>query len=260
MQRRRDYDYWGPDFERLDDAIAQAVATRELFLLYQPRISVETKRLCGAEALVRWAHPERGVMVPADFLDGAEKRGSIGAIDDFVLDQACSLLADWEGTTTLPEGFTLAVNISVSELADPCLAERVGATLGRHGVNPARLCLEVTELASGKAADNVRADLGRLGVRLAVDNYPMGYSGLGRLQHLQPDSLAIDRCFAGEVLLVRSTVELAHSLCVRTLGKGVETEEQLAVLTASGCDEAQGFHIGYPMLPAVLERLWVPGQ
>jgi diguanylate cyclase (GGDEF)-like protein/PAS domain S-box-containing protein len=130
-----------------DAALRKAIADKELFLLYQPLFCLDDQSLCGAEALVRWDHPQRGVVLPGDFIPLAEERGLIGAVDAFVLDEACRQLAQWTREAQCPENFTVAVNLSGRQLSDASLVERVAASIRRHGIVPSQLCLEITETA-----------------------------------------------------------------------------------------------------------------
>ena len=145
--------------QALDAALRNAIDNKELFLVYQPLFSLTDRSICGVEALVRWRHPERGIVPPGDFIPLAEERGLIGAIDAFVFDEACRQLAQWAREEPCPDGFTMAVNLSGRQLADPTLVERVASTMGRHGVEPSQVCLEVTEHRACRGArpggDNV---------------------------------------------------------------------------------------------------------
>ena len=137
----------GPKTSNLRADLRTALAASELFLVYQPLFALEQRSLLGVEALVRWQHPERGVLLPNDFIPFAEQHGLIAGIGSFVLDEACRQLAAWRSRPRWPEGFTMAVNFSARELSDPGLAGRVAEAVGRHRINPARLCLEIPEAA-----------------------------------------------------------------------------------------------------------------
>jgi EAL domain-containing protein (putative c-di-GMP-specific phosphodiesterase class I) len=242
-----------------DAALRHAIANNELFLLYQPLFSLEDRSLRGAEALVRWRHPERGVMPPAEFIPLAEERGLIGAIDAFVLDEACQQLAEWTSEGGYPAGFTVSVNLSGQELSDPTLVERVASALKRHGIVPSQLCLEVTETALigelGQAATTL-AELSKLGVRLALDDFGTGYSTLAHVQRLNVDVLKIDRSFVEQVTgsgrdreIIGAITAMAHALGMSVVGEGIETDCQLGALTSLGCDEGQGFLLARPVPP-----------
>ena len=151
--------------------LSRAIQNDELFLAYQPQFSLRTRVLAGAEALVRWRHPERGVLLPDGFIPFAEENGLIGSIGSFVLEEACRQLAQWSGQASWPEGFTVAVNVSGRELSGPSLCERVAATLRRHGLRPAQLCLEITETTLlqhvGHAQETLVSAIGYRGPRRA---------------------------------------------------------------------------------------------
>jgi diguanylate cyclase (GGDEF)-like protein/PAS domain S-box-containing protein len=246
----------GQDF---DATLRQAIEDDELFLLYQPVFSLEDQSLCGAEALVRWHHPERGVIAPADFIPLAEARGLIGAVDSFVLDEACRQLAQWIDEGTCPDGFTVSVNVSGQQLSDPTLVDRVTATINRHGIASSQLCLEVTETALigelGEAASTL-AELSKLGVRLALDDFGTGYSTLAHIQRLNVDILKIDRSFVEQIggndrdrEIIAAITAMAHALGMSVVGEGIETEHQLRALSALGCDQGQGFFLARPCPP-----------
>ncbi len=243
----------------LDAALRKAIDNRELFLLYQPLFSLEDQSLRGAEALVRWRHPERGVVPPADFIPMAEARGLIGAIDTFVLDEACRQLAEWTRAGEFPEGFTVSVNLSGQQLSDPTLIARVASIIKRHGVVPSQLCLEVTETALigelGGAATTLAA-LSGLGVLLALDDFGTGYSTLAHVQRLNVDILKIDRSFVEQVTgsdrdrkIIGAITAMAHTLGMLVVAEGIETDRQLGELTELGCDEGQGFLLAEPVPP-----------
>jgi diguanylate cyclase (GGDEF)-like protein/PAS domain S-box-containing protein len=178
--------------------LTRAIHNNELFLAYQPLFSLQTQALAGAEALVRWRHPERGVLQPASFIPFAEQTGLIDSIGSFVLEEACRQVAQWSCQVGWPEDFTVAVNVSGRELSGPTLCERVAATLRRHGVRPAQLCLEITETALIQHFGDVRETLSLLsatGVHVALDDFGTGYSTLAYLQQLSTDTLKIDRSF-----------------------------------------------------------------
>jgi diguanylate cyclase (GGDEF)-like protein/PAS domain S-box-containing protein len=242
-----------------DAALCQAIDNHELFLLYQPLFSLEDQSLRGAEALVRWRHPERGVILPADFIPRAEARGLIAAIDAFVLDEACRQLAEWMSDGQYPASFTVSVNLSGQELSDPTLVDRVAGSIKRHGIVPSQLCLEVTETALigelGEAATTL-AELSKLGVLLALDDFGTGYSTLAHVQRLNVDILKIDRSFVEQITgndrdreIIGAITAMAHALGMSVVGEGIETDHQLGALTALGCDEGQGFLLARPVPP-----------
>ena len=248
-----------------DAALRKAIEHKELFLLYQPFFSLEGHNLRGVEALVRWRHPERGVLAPADFIPQAEHRGLIGALDHFVLDEACRQLAQWVRDRSCPEGFTVAVNVSGRQLSDPLLVEIVEETIGKHEIAPGQLCLEVTETALigelGSAATTL-SRLSDLGIRLALDDFGTGYSTLAHVQRLNVDILKIDRSFVEQIggsdrdrEIIGAITAMAHALGMSVVGEGIETDLQLGELTALGCDEGQGYYLARPLQPERIPEL-----
>jgi diguanylate cyclase (GGDEF)-like protein/PAS domain S-box-containing protein len=243
----------------LDSALRRAVDNKELFLLYQPLFALEDGSLRGAEALVRWRHPERGVIAPADFIPLAEARGLIGVIDNFVLDEACRQLAQWTSEGHHPANFTVSVNVSGTQLSDPGLVDRVASAIKYHGIAPCQLCLEITETALigelGDAATTLAA-LSELGVMLALDDFGTGYSTLAHVQRLNVDILKIDRSFVEQITgnerdrqIIGAITAMAHALGMSVVGEGIETVRQLGELTELGCDVGQGFLLAKPVPP-----------
>jgi diguanylate cyclase (GGDEF)-like protein/PAS domain S-box-containing protein len=249
----------------LDVAMRKAIDNKEFFVLYQPLFSLEDRSLCGAEALVRWQHPERGVLAPADFIPLAEERGLICAIDSFVLDEACRQLAQWAHDGEFTDGFSVAVNLSGRQLSDPTLVKRVASTIKRHGVVPSQLCLEITETGlTGEigGAATVLSALSNLGVHLALDDFGTGYSTLAHVQRLNVDILKIDRSFVEQIggghrdrEIIGAITAMAHALGMSVVGEGIETDRQLGELTALGCDGGQGFLLARPLPPEQVAAL-----
>jgi diguanylate cyclase (GGDEF)-like protein/PAS domain S-box-containing protein len=242
-----------------------AIERGELFVLYQPLFRLEDGSLSGAEALVRWRHPQRGIVPPADFIPLAEERGLIGQIDSFVLNEACRQLAAWQGAGEVSDEFVISVNVSGRQLRDRELVDRVAAALERHGIAPARLCLEITETALiGELGDanRVLESLSQLGVRLALDDFGTGYSTLVHLQELRADILKIDRSFISRLgkgsrdsEIIAAVTAMAHALGMTVVGEGIETDSQLDNLVAMACDEGQGYVFAPPVTPAEIAAL-----
>ncbi len=241
----------------LEVELRGALERGELFLVYQPLFSLTDRSLTGAEALLRWRHPERGVVQPSEFVPLAEERGLIGAIGAFVLDESCRQLAAWERYRGWPREFTMAVNVSGRQLSDPGLAEQVARTLWRHRIEPSRLCLEVTETAMlGQSRDvaELLSSLSRLGVRIALDDFGTGYATLAHLQRLRVDVLKIDRSFIEQLgrsprdtEIVAAVTAMAHALGMSVVAEGVETAGQLDAVASLACDRAQGYLLARPM-------------
>jgi diguanylate cyclase (GGDEF)-like protein len=255
----------GTSASRLQAELSRAIECAELFLLYQPLFSLDDQSLIGVEALVRWRHAERGVVGPDDFVPFAEQHGMIGKIDSFVLNEACRQLAEWVSREDWPGDFTMAVNVSGAELSDPEFAERVAEVVRRHGIKPARLCLEMTETAFvgewGDVQETLSA-LSHLGVRLALDDFGTGYSSLAHLQRMKVDILKIDRSFVAQIgrsprdrEIVAAVTAMSHALGITVVGEGIETSHQLDTLARLDCDQGQGFLFARPLLPEAVVAL-----
>jgi len=231
-----------------------ALVHRQFVLHYQPKIDVETGAIFGAEALVRWAHPTRGLLYPDAFLPVVEQSGLMNAVTRLVLESAVMQLAGWREAGL---DISVAVNLSASDLLDESLAERIEGLLAEHGVPATALELEITEsviMIDPKRAREVLEALRALGLRIAVDDYGTGYCALAYLRDLPVDELKIDRSFIATVTtdrrsaaIVRSTIELAHALGLKVVAEGIEHEQALDALAAFGCDYAQGYHFSRPV-------------
>ena len=230
--------------------LRHAVTENQLELVYQPIVDLRSGRATGFEALVRWRHPDRGLIGPADFIPLAEETGLIDDIGAWVLDRACSDIA------SLPEQVTVAVNLSPVQLRSDRIIEVVAAALSRSGLAPSRLELEITETALLDDGARTTALLGRcrgLGLRLVLDDFGTGFSSLSHLRTLPLNKIKIDRSFVTEIttnsdssVIVRSILRLAGDLGMMTTAEGVETVAQLEALTAMGCTQAQGYLLGRP--------------
>ncbi|GAA2884255.1 hypothetical protein Acy02nite_17400 [Actinoplanes cyaneus] len=234
--------------------LRHALERDELVLWYQPKVGLPGAGINGVEALVRWQHPERGLLPPCEFLPAAEHSGLIAPLTEWVLRRA---LIDQAGWTATGQDWTLSVNVSARNLDAPGFVGYVTALLAETGARPDRLMLEVTETALAGDADNaVRAvkELGALGVGISVDDFGTGYTSLSHLRGLPISEIKIDRAFVADVdadpqsqAIVRSVIELAHGLGSRVTAEGVETVEIHRWLVDAGCDEAQGYLYGRPV-------------
>jgi diguanylate cyclase (GGDEF)-like protein len=245
-------------FELLAD-LPGALTRGEFVLHYQPKLDLVTGSVPGLEALVRWQHPVRGLLSPAQFIGLAEHTGLIDMLTMSVLDQALTQQAQWSR-----DGLDLdvAVNVSATSLRDEALPDKIAALLLRHAVPPPRLTIEITEsslMADPDLAIRLLGHLKQLGVRISVDDYGTGFASLAYLHELPVDELKLDRSFlvgvpgnARALSIVRSTIELAHTLGLRIVTEGVETRDALELVTALGCDAAQGYFIGRPASAADL--------
>jgi diguanylate cyclase (GGDEF)-like protein len=246
-------------------ALQQAMQNRELFVLYQPLFSLEDKSVRGAEALVRWRDPVRGVVLPGDFIPAAEENGLVSEIDSFVLEEACAQMAGWLREDGGRNGFTMSVNLSGRGLCDDYLPARVMASIERNGIEPAQICLEITETALIEDIDRAEANLAQLsgsGVRFALDDFGARYSMLSHLQRLNVNVLKVDRSFVAGMgrsdrdrKIVASLTGMAHELGMSVVGEGIETHQQLEELARLGCDVGQGFLLAHPLAPAEFSKL-----
>jgi EAL domain-containing protein (putative c-di-GMP-specific phosphodiesterase class I) len=235
--------------QALTAALRRAVTRQELRIAYQPVFDCGDGHVVGAEALVRWQHPERGLIGPADFLDAAERSGLIVDVGGWVLDEACRQAGEWDHLCQ--EDFRVHVNVSARQLCDPNTVAQLRHTLERHGTPPFRLRLDVTEAAlldDPEAAVRVCEELVDLGVGIAVDDFGTGHSALTTLQRFPVTALKIDRHFVAHApsdprtaRLVRGVVALAEALGLESVAEGVETEEQARVVRDLGCTSYQGY-------------------
>ncbi|HET6547293.1 MAG TPA: EAL domain-containing protein, partial [Solirubrobacter sp.] len=252
--------------ERLDleGGLRHALDRGELKLLYQPQVDMESGRIVGAEALIRWYHPERGMVVPSVFIPIAEQTGLIVPIGAWVVEEACRQAAEWMHTVDRP--MAVSVNVSPRQLAEDDFVSVVGAALEASGLEPHLLCLEITEsavLADPDAATEVLERLKSLGVRLAIDDFGIGYSSLSQLKALLPvDTIKIDKSFVDGVTsddedsaIIDAVLRLAGGLRLAAVAEGVETAEQVEALRALGCRLSQGYHYARPQTPEDLDRM-----
>ncbi len=241
----------------LETALRRGVDRDELRLLYQPELDVETGALVGFEAVVRWAHPVRGLLAPSAFIPLAEEAGVIVPLGAWVLREACAEARRWRDAGA--DGLIVAVNVSARQLLQPDLVDVVSSALAASGVGGGALCVEITESAvMQRGPDTARtlAALKALGVTIAIDDFGTGYSPLAHLGHYPIDVLKIDRRFVTgiarmprEAAVAAAVISLAHALGLTTVAEGVETAEQLAVLADLGCDLCQGFLFAPPEPP-----------
>jgi diguanylate cyclase (GGDEF)-like protein/PAS domain S-box-containing protein len=252
--------------ERLDleGGLRSALERGELHVLYQPQVELASGRIVGAEALLRWEHPERGLVVPSVFIPIAEQTGLIVPIGAWVLNEACRQAAAWERHSGRRLG--MAVNVSPRQLATTEFVGVVEEALATSGLAPELLCLEITEsavLADPEAATQVLERLKAIGVRLAIDDFGVGYSSLSQLKALLPvDTIKIDKSFVDGVTgdgedhaIVDSVLRLAAGLGLAAIAEGVESTEQVEVLLGLGCHLSQGFHFARPQPAEEVERL-----
>ncbi|UXA69193.1 bifunctional diguanylate cyclase/phosphodiesterase [Xanthomonas prunicola] len=235
--------------------LPRALELGQFVLHYQPKYCAEDGRPIGAEALIRWQHPERGLVPPDSFIPLAERSGMIGLLGSWVLRQACRQMRDWREAGH--GDWRVAVNLSAIQLASPSLLDEVATTLSEFTLAPGQLTLEITETMAMRDADACLRTLGQLnalGVRIAIDDFGTGYSNLLYLRKLPAHELKIDRSFvqamdssAEDIAIVAAVVALAHTMRLQVVAEGVETTAQRNTLERLGCDQLQGYLLGRPM-------------
>jgi len=239
----------------LEQALRRAIGTEQLFVEYQPIVDIATGTTTSLEALVRWQHPELGLVPPIRFVPVAEQSTLIVDLGEHVLRQVCRQIAEWatEGVALVP----ISINVSPKQFEHSRLHDVVAALTKEYDVDPSMLAFEITE---GAMMRDIEQHLGtlhalrRLGARIAVDDFGTGYSSLSYLKHLPIDALKIDRAFVrdmatdgNDAAIVTAIIGMAKSLGLRTVAEGVETLDQLERLRGLGCDSAQGFYFSKPM-------------
>jgi diguanylate cyclase (GGDEF)-like protein len=242
---------------RLEGELRHAVEAGELRVVYQPLIELATGRLQGFEALVRWQHPDEGLLSPSAFLPIAEETGLMDRLSDFVIHCACRQLRQWQTHPGADEALTVSVNVSAQDLAHASFASRVAQALVESGCPAHTLTLELTEnilMSQLSGALATLAQLRQLGVRLAVDDFGTGYSSLSQLARLPVDSLKIDKSFVAQLAhgsddaeVVRAIIQLGQALRKSIVAEGIETEAQAQLLRELGCTLGQGFHLAGPL-------------
>ncbi|MEW6353740.1 MAG: EAL domain-containing protein [Pseudomonadota bacterium] len=241
----------------LTSELARAIKNNELLLHYQPQVDMRSGRVVNAEALVRWQHPQAGLMFPDKFILVAERTGLIKPLTAWVLDEALRQTAAWRGAGT---PLSVAINLSASNLSEPQLCAHIAGRLRAWGTPPADLELEITESAimiEPERALSVLTQMDEMGLRLSIDDFGTGYSSLAYLKKLPIDHIKIDKSFVmnmtadgNDAVIVRSTIDLAHNLGLKVIAEGVESQEVWDMLARYGCDMAQGYFISQPLAPA----------
>jgi EAL domain-containing protein (putative c-di-GMP-specific phosphodiesterase class I) len=260
---------------RMKTELARAVELGEFTVYYQPTVELENGRLAGVEALVRWQHPERGLVPPLDFIPLAEQTGLIVPIGRFVLREACRQMKAWHTSFPTDPPMTVSVNLSARELDEPGLVASVRDTLAETGLDPAHLVLEITEsllLVDLPVTIAKLIELRSLGVRLAVDDFGTGYSSLAYLENLPVDILKIDKSFVDRIgdasadalqagptgqqpVMVSAISQLGHALHLDLVAEGIEQAEQVSALRGLACQYGQGYYFARPLPPEALGAL-----
>jgi EAL domain-containing protein (putative c-di-GMP-specific phosphodiesterase class I) len=238
-----------------EQALRAAIARDEFVLYYQPRVDAMTGELRSMEALVRWQHPERGIVPPLEFIETAERTGMIVALGELVIIKACTQIAAWQaaGLRVVP----VSVNVSPRQFSEKSLGPVFAEQIALHRIDAGLVEVEVTESGIMADTDEIAANLAlleQLGIRLLIDDFGTGYASLSQLQRLRLDGLKVDRSFTtalahgreGEVFY-RAIVSMAHALGLSVVAEGVETPAELRALQDLGCDEIQGYLVSRPV-------------
>ena len=252
----------------LENNLHRALEHEEFIVYYQPQISVETGQLTGMEALVRWQHPGLGLVSPAEFIPLAEEIGLIVPLGEWVLRTACAQNKAWQEAGFAP--LQMSVNFSPRQFQQPDLVEQVRRALNETGLDPNYLDMELTESSIMKDAElTIRTlqQLKEMGVQVSIDDFGTGYSSLSYLKRFPIDILKIDISFVRnsttdpkDAAIVRAIITLAHSLNLKVIAEGVETEEQMRFLRSLGCDEVQGYLFGTPLPAEALRQVLLEGE
>jgi diguanylate cyclase (GGDEF)-like protein len=243
--------------------VRRALTSGQFRMNYQPVIRLDTNQLAGAEALLRWAHPRRGLVLPGEFIPAAEETGLIESLGTWALAESIAEAAAW--TRVTPTRMGVSVNLSPRQLASGRLPGLIRTALELNPLKPRDLCLEITEsllVEEPNEVEKMLKELADLGVRIAIDDFGTGYSSLAYLKRFPVDILKIDQSFISGIefesdnrAIVEAIVGLASNLDLRVIAEGVETPEQLKIVRDLGCHYAQGFYIGHPVPPEAFEDL-----
>jgi diguanylate cyclase (GGDEF)-like protein len=254
---------------RLESELAHAIENDELVLHYQPIVDLETQEVQSLEALVRWDHPVRGLIAPAEFIPVAEETGLIVPLGNVVLRSACLQTAQWRRMFPDRDHLSISVNFSGKQFADPGVVDQISAVLEETGLQPDHLNLELTETVLVKSSESDESALKRLTdrrLKLHMDDFGTGYSSLSYLARLPISVLKLDRAFVQDMVgsdagttTIKAVLQMAHARGLKVVAEGVETAEQAATLQALGCDCAQGFYFSRPIPARVMEQLLVVG-
>jgi diguanylate cyclase (GGDEF)-like protein/PAS domain S-box-containing protein len=251
----------------IESDLRRAIEEEEFEIHYQPIVSLMSGRICGFEALVRWRHPERGLISPSDFIPIAEETGLVIQIDRWVLKQACLQMRKWQAALPVTRRMKISVNLSCKQFMQPTIVSQVLETLQETGLDPSSLKLEITESVMMERGDYVMSVLEQLstaGIELSLDDFGTGYSSLSYIHHFPVTALKIDQSFIKRIgreqngEIVRAVVALARSLGLEVVAEGIETVMQLDQLKALGCEQGQGFYfsepIGEELATALIQR------
>lgn len=272
---RNNYHFYTPELDAegdgllsLETDLRRALKRQEFRLHYQPRVNVVTGFVDGVEALIRWQHPEKGLVSPADFIPLLEETGLIVPVGEWVLRRACNQLREWQSAGFAP--LIMAVNLSGRQFHDLGLVDNIRRIISEEQVAPEMIELEITEstiMRDAEANTDMLKQLNAMGLKLAIDDFGTGYSSLSYLRHFPIDTLKVDRSFIRDVLtdpddaaVTSAIISLGHTLKMTVVAEGVETKEQLAFLQQNRCDAYQGFLFSKPLPPEQLTLLLCKGK
>jgi len=272
---RNTYQFYNPEINirslermKMEGMLRRTVELGELVVYYQPQIDIATRKMVCAEALVRWQHPDMGLLEPARFIPLAEKTGFITAIDEWALRSACKQIRAWMDTGISPSCVT--VNLSAQQFQRQDIAEKVAAILQETGLPAEHLDLEITESTAmsniGRTTRHLEK-LAKMGVHISLDDFGTGYSSLNYLKRLPIQTLKIDKSFIKDIAtdpddraIITAVTAMAHSMKLKVIAEGVETEDQLSFLHSKKCDEAQGFLFSKPVPAKEFMELFAAGR
>jgi EAL domain-containing protein (putative c-di-GMP-specific phosphodiesterase class I) len=253
----------------LENDLRRAIEQQEFRLYYQPKVRLkEEDSIAEVEALLRWEHPQRGLLLPEEFISLAEETGLILPLGRWILREVCRQVKEWQDRYPRTPPLVACVNVSAGQLRYPDLLNDVDTAVGQSGIEVRSLVLEITESAlvkDIKTSMTVLKELRKLGVRFAVDDFGSEYSSLSYLMRLPVDFVKIDKSFVWGLgddpkagVIVEAIISLAHSLGLEAVGEGVESMEHLRQLRSMGCDLAQGYHLARPLPPEDVPKLLAP--
>ena len=248
--------------------LRKAIERDELHLFYQPKINIQTGLVCGCEALVRWQHPQRGLVEPDEFIEMAEEMGLIHSFGEWVIRSACKQSTEWRSAGL--GALQMSINVSTHQILEARLAATLRKTLAETGADPSSLILEITEGVLLKNAEtNIRVleNIKAMGIKLSIDDFGTGYSSLSYLNSFPIDELKIDRSFVAQIqnagdhsAIIAAIIAMAHSMDLTVVAEGVETAHQLEFLKSLHCDEYQGFIVSKPMPPDEFAERFLPAK
>lgn len=249
----------------LEGDLQKSISNNELFLVYQPIYALDQNQIKGVEALVRWRHPLRGLVMPSDFIPYAEESGFIKQLGDWVMFEACSQLNKWHHKYPSKQNLTINVNVSGKQIVQIDFIDKVKNILSMTGLNPNKLILEITEssfVEHQEIIDGLLIELRQLGVVFSIDDFGTGYSSLGYLKNFSVDSIKIDKSFIDEIVdnakgfeIVKTIIEMAQKLGIKTVAEGIENTNQLKKLQSLTCNYGQGYYLSKPVYGEQIENI-----